>query len=297
MFIQVLVGFLIGITLYIVFMTKKIFFQVNEGTLAVISSYGKMKFQNETSKDLKTYQPGLHMKWPWQKVRTIIIMEQMIELSGEDGGTMAMASDGTLLRIDSKLRFTPLKNDLYSFLFSMERSIDHIKGIFVCLLHQEIGSFDKKKSHGSEMNQSKINSEVSSYAAIRSERGKLNKQILEFCKNKIANCYGVQFNGVDLTDILPPDELAEALNAVINAQSEAQRLYALTEAECKQKILAAQKGVSIAKAKAKATEEDIRKISEILNELKINGTLNLYLERRNVEVFSEAKISYIKRPI
>lgn len=297
MLTQALVGFSLGIIIYIVFMIKKSFFQVSEGTLAVISSYGKMKFKNEATKDLETYQPGLHMKWPWQKVHTIIIMEQMIELSGEDGGTMTMASDGTLLRIDSKLRFTPLKNDLYSFLFSMERSLEHIKGIFVCLLHQEIGSFDKKKSLIDEMDQSKLYSQVSSYAAIRSERGKLNKQILEFCKNKIANSYGIQFNGVDLTDILPPDELAEALNAVINAQSEAQRLYALTEAECKQKILSAQKGISIAKSKAKATEEDIKKISEILSELQINGTLNSYLERRSIEVFSESKISYIKRPI
>ncbi|APJ04645.1 SPFH domain-containing protein [Silvanigrella aquatica] len=294
MFLQILVGFYIGLSIYIIFLFKKIFFQVSEGHLAVLTSFGKVVFKNETEKSLKTFQSGLHMKWPWQKVHFISIMEQMIDLSGDDGCTMAMASDGTLLRIDSKLRFTPLKNELYSFLFSMERSFEHIKGLFICLLHQEIGSFDKKNPIN---NTTKLNTEVSSFASIRSKRGLLNIQIQDFCKNKIPNSYGIEFNGVDITDILPPNELANALNAVINSQSEAQRLYALTEAECEQRLLAAKKGIAIAKAKAKAIEEDIQKISEVLSELQRNNTLNLYIERRSMEVYSDAKISYIKRTL
>ncbi|MBX9838301.1 MAG: hypothetical protein K2X69_08270 [Silvanigrellaceae bacterium] len=296
MILQLLIGFSIGIIIYFIFMIKNSFFQVNEGSIAVLTSFGKIITSKNASENIKTYEPGLHIKMPWHKIKMISTMEQMIELSGEEGGTMTMASDGTLLRIDSKLRFTPLKSNIYSFLFSLEKPLEHIKGLFVCLLHKEIGSFENSKPK-SETNSIKLNDQISSYASIRSDRGILHKKILDYCKNKITNNYGIEFNGVDITDILPPDELAEALNAVINAQSEAQRLYALTEAECEQKLLAAQKGISIAKAKAKATEEDIKKITEILEKLQINGTLNLYLERRSCEVFSDSKISYIKRPI
>lgn len=300
MFEHILSGFFIGFAVYLIYMIKKCHFQVNEGTLVVLSSFGKALFLDEPNKYLQTYSPGLHFKWPWQKIHTVSIMEQMIDLSGEEGGTMTMTSDGTLLRIDSKLRFTPLIHDLYSFLFSVERPAEHIKGLFICLLHQEIGCFENKKPVLKENNPSTFhlstNTQVGSYAAIRSERGMLNKNIQEFCRSQIADCYGIRFEGVDVTDILPPDELAQALNAVINAQSEAQRLYAQTEAECEQKIMAAKKGISIAKAKAKATEEDIGKIAQILSELQNNGTLELYIDRRNVEVFSESRISYVKRP-
>jgi len=296
MILQIFIGFSIGLIIYFIFMIKNSFFQVNEGSIAILTSFGKALSYKNASENIKIYEPGLHLKFPWHKIKMISTMEQMIELSGEEGGTMTMASDGTLLRIDSKLRFTPLKSNIYSFLFSLEKPLEHIKGLFVCLLHKEIGSFESSKPK-TEINTIKLNNQISSYASIRSDRGVLNKKILDYCKNKITDNYGIQFNGVDITDILPPDELADALNAVINAQSEAQRLFALTEAECEQKILSAQKGISIAKAKAKATEEDIKKITEILETLQMNGTLGLYLERRSCEVFSDSKFSYIKRPL
>lgn len=89
--------------------------------------------------------------------------------------------------------------------------------------------------------------------------------------------------------------MANALNAVINSQSEAQKLFALTEAECEQKILSAQKGIEIAKAKANCSEEEIKKLSEVLLQLQRDNTLDKYIERRKNEVFSEAKILYYKR--
>ena len=98
-------------------MIKNSFFQVNEVSIAILTSFGKALSYKNASENIKIYEPGLHLKFPWHKIKMISTMEQMIELSGEEGGTMTMASDGTLLRIDSKLRFTPLKSNIYSFLF------------------------------------------------------------------------------------------------------------------------------------------------------------------------------------
>lgn len=295
MFENIILSFTIGIFIFLIYSLKKCFFQVNEGNIAILKNFGKAISINNSPSNLKIYKPGLHTKKPWQKAVKISVMEQIVELSGTDGDTMAMASDGTLLRIDAKLRFIPSLKDLYALIFSMENPLEHTKGLFTCILHQEISCFENKKLNNNDHSHELTN--VGSYAAIRSDRGLLNKHIQEFCNSKLGNTYGIQFENVDVTDILPPDELAQSLNAVINAQSEAQRLYALTEGACEQRIMAAKKGIDIAKAKAKATEEDIETMAKILEELQNAGTLNCYIERRHAEVFAESRISYVKRPL
>lgn len=57
-------------------------------------------------------------------------MEQILDLSGEECATMTMTSDGTLLRIDSKLRFTPQIDNLYSFIFRWKNLLNILKAYF-----------------------------------------------------------------------------------------------------------------------------------------------------------------------
>jgi regulator of protease activity HflC (stomatin/prohibitin superfamily) len=294
---EIALAFGSGLLLTLLFVATRCRFQVQEGHLAVLISFGKALHSGQ-KQQLKTFGPGLHLKWPWQVVHDVSVMEQMIDLSGEEGGTTAMASDGTMLRLDSKLRFTPLEDHLYHYLFSMERPIEHVKGLFICLLRNEIANFDQQDTRTDKeaLVPYLPNVRVGSYAAIRRERRLLNQHIQEFCKTQIGDRYGVRFDGVDLTDILPPDELAHALNGVMNAQSEAQRLLAQTEAECEQRMLAANKGLAIARARAKAVEDEIGTMAGLLTELQRNGTLDLYIDRRRGEVYADARLSYMKRP-
>jgi regulator of protease activity HflC (stomatin/prohibitin superfamily) len=129
---------------------------------------------------------------------------------------------------------------------------------------------------------------------IRRERVGLNKRIADFCQTKINGRYGVKFCAVDMTKILPPDEIAEALNAVINAQIGAEELFARAEGECQQRILSARKGVSISCSLAKAAEIEIATLSKFLSELQKQGTLQDYIKRRRVEVYSEARAVFRK---
>lgn len=290
-------AFVIGFLLYLVYLLPKCRFSVQEGHIAVSTIFGKAIRFSESSPQLKSFGPGFHLKWPWQKIQEVSLMEQMIELSGEEGGTTAMASDGTMLRLDSKLRFTPIKRDLYNFLFSIEKPIEHMKGLFICLLRNEIANFDHQQQEQKENPSVLSPIQVGSYAALRRERKMLNNKIQSFCKQQIGDRYGIRFDGVDLTDILPPDELAHALNGVINAQSEANKLNAQTECECQQRLLAAQKNFNIAQAKARAAEEEINTMTRLLSNLQENGTLALYVERRRAEVFAESRTSFIKRPL
>ena len=107
----------------------------------------------------------------------------------------------------------------------------------------------------------------------------------------------MQFHAVDLTDILPPDELADALNAVMRARTEADFLYARAEAECSQRVIAATQGIAIATQRASAIEVEMTQLASFLRELHHHHTLSPYLERRRNEVLAESRTLYIKRPV
>jgi regulator of protease activity HflC (stomatin/prohibitin superfamily) len=300
--IYMILAFSGGLGLYLLYLASfHLWLQVSHGHIAVLTAFGKAISSRESPRILRTLGPGLHFKWPWQKAVTVSVMEQMLELSGEEGGTTAMASDGTMLRLDSKLRFTPVEAGLYDYLFAMARPLEHMKGLFTCLLRNEIANFDhvgagpaRLVGAVSRLSDISPGEQTGSYALIRRERRRLNERIREFSCAEIGNRYGVRFEGVDLTDILPPDELAQALNSVINAQSGAAMVYAQTEAECEQRSMAAERGLDIAKAKANAVEIEISTMATILLTLQRHGTLGHYISRRRAEVLGDAKVAYIR---
>jgi regulator of protease activity HflC (stomatin/prohibitin superfamily) len=285
-------GLGLGFAVYSLVLIAQCVFRVEEGCLAVKTTFGRAQLSDENSRMVVTYGPGLHFKWPWEKQREISMMERIIDLSGEEGGVQAMAQDGTILRLDSKLRFSPMKEELYHYLFSLRNPMEHIKGLFTCLLRNEIANF---RSESDEERASAPGSPIQpgSYALIRRERKLLNQYIENFCRSRIGGHYGVKFNAVDLTDILPPDELAEALNAVMNAQTESETLYARGESECRQRVLASAQGVAIARERAKATETEILKLGEYLEDLERRKMLRAYVERRRAEVRNESRALFV----
>lgn len=281
------IGIIVGIVAYCLYISSRCLFRVEQGHLGVLTTFGSAVKDGTT---LRTYDPGLHFKWPWQRVHHVAMMEQSLELSGEEGGRTAMTFDGTILRFDSILRFQPVKAELEHFLFDLKSPHEHITGLFTSLLRNEIANF--RPPQGDDAAEGDATG--GAYAIIRRNRALLNQRIEEFCKTQIGRRYGVQFNAVDLTDILPPDELAEALNAVINAQTEAESMYAHAEAETQQKVVAAEKGVEIATARGVATELEIKTLGSFLVQLHADGTLGDYVDRRRAEVTSQSKTLYMR---
>ncbi|MBX3186835.1 MAG: SPFH domain-containing protein [Labilithrix sp.] len=287
-------GIALGLLVYALVIALRCSFRVEEGHLAVLTTFGRAETK-AGKHDLVTHGPGLHVKKPWQKVRTVSMKEQNLDLNAEEGGGTAMADDGTILRLDSFVRYVPVKEVLYEHMFGIEHPLDHITGLFTCLLRNEIANF-----RGNDVGEDSLSTrfdfsrQAGSYALIRRERKLLNERIQAFCQEKIDNRYGVRFNAVDLADILPPDELADALNAVMQAQSEAEARVFRAEGECQQRILASERGVDIAKARANAVEIEITKISSFLDELQARGVLKAYVERRRSEVTSESRALFLK---
>ena len=285
---NVIWGFLTGLCVLAAVLISRCFFRVPEGHLAVLVSFGRALADGPDHRSLRTYPAGLNLKAPWQEVHIVPVMEQNLDLSGDHRGLSAMTEDGTLLRFDSILRFAPLRERLYDYLFELRAPIEHITGLFACLLRNEIANF---RPDGPPAER-----EVGSYAMLRRERQHLHARIERFVRERIGERYGVRFHAVDLTDILPPDELADALNAVINAQAEAHALYARAEADNQQRVMAAERGVAIARQQARAAAEEARVLSAHLTRLHDSGVLPAYIARRRAEVYSEARSLFLHEP-
>lgn len=300
---MLMLGLVLGVIVCGVAVGLRCAFRVEEGHLAVLVTFGRAETKGGKHA-LVTYGPGLHSKKPWQKVVTLSMKEQNLDLNAEEGGGMAMADDGTILRLDSFVRYVPVEDVLYERLFGVERPLEHITGLFTCLLRNEIANFrgptralaegDQDEDAAALSARFDFAGQAGSYALIRRERKLLNDRIQQFCQAKIDNRYGVRFVAVDLADILPPDELADALNAVMQAQSEAEAQLFRAEGECQQRILASERGVRIARTRASAIEIEINGLAGFLEELHGRDVLDAYVARRRAEVTSESRALFLK---
>ena len=291
---MIIIGVILGIAAYLALLLSRCFFRVEEGHRALLSSFGALL--TAPSGEPYTYGPGLHRKAPWQIVHAVSVMEQNLDLSTQEGGRTAMAEDGTVLRFDSVLRYTPQASQLAHYVFGMRAPHEHIAGLFASLLRNEIANI---RTTISEPERAPLAldrpAEAGSYELLRGARHQLNGRIGEFCREHLGDRYGIEFRAVDLTDMLPPDELADALNAMMRARTEAQASYARAQAACSQQVLAAERGVEIARSSACAVESEIEQLGSYLSEMHKNHTLDLYAQRRRAEVFAESRTVFVRR--
>lgn len=288
---MITIGIILGIAAYMGHLLLRCFFRVQEGHRALLTSFGAI-VGDATGRPF-TFGPGLHRKAPWQVVHSVSVMEQNLDLSTQEGGRTAMTEDGTVLRFDSVLRYTPVPAQLHRYIFAMRSPREHIVGLFASLLRNELANIRSSKADRSAS--SELPAEAGSYALVRGARHQLNARIAEFCRDHLGDQYGIEFRAVDLTDMLPPDELADALNAVMRARTEAQANYARAEASCSQQLLSARRGVEIARDSANAMEAEILQLSSYLSQMNKNNTLDLYVRRRRAEVYSESRTVFVRR--
>lgn len=287
---MIITGLIIGVVVAVLWSFRASSVRVPEGHIAVLTSFGAA--EREQGGGLKTRPPGLLLKWPWQKVVLVSMMEQTIELAGE-GAIRTMAADGTALRLDAALRYQPNRAMLEEFLFGLQHPLEHVSTLFTCLLRNELANVQAAPAPAAHSVSSALPEEAGSYALIRRERGLLSSRIADFCKARIGDEHGIEFKAVDLTDILPPDELRDALNAVMQARSAAEAHHYRAESECRQRVLEARQGVSIARARASAAAEELETLGKALSTLQDKGVLQDYVRRRKAEVLAESRLLYV----
>lgn len=256
-------------------------FRVDEGHVGLLFAFKAARRAPDGK--LVVVAPGLHLKWPWESVRQVPMMEQSLALPA-DAGREAIAEDGTVLKLDASLRYSPTEAGLPQYLFGLKRPQEHLTQLWAALLRNELANVrdpDARELGGS-------------YAVIRRDRKRLDEKTEAACRAQLDGHYGVRFRAVDITDIHPPDELAEALNAVIAAQSRADEQYFRAQGESRQRLLAAKEGVEIARARARASADEVDILGGTLATLASAGTLREYVRRRRAEVLSESRAVFFK---
>jgi regulator of protease activity HflC (stomatin/prohibitin superfamily) len=282
-------GIILGVVLWLLWLAKDCFFRVEEGQLAVLTRFGGARKHNG---ELVTYGPGLHGKWPFEKALIVSLREQLFALSGEGGAEPVMLNDGTVIRVDGMLRYVPEAHQLERFLFGMHHPQEHLAGLFSCLMRNEVANVKVDRSAAAL---SVPDEEVGgAYALLRKSRRLVNERISAFCQANLGERYGVRFTAVDLTDIHPPDELADALNAVMRARALVDELRFRAESGCAQRVLAAEAGVSIAELRASAVEVEMVTLGKHLESLAADGVLKTYVQRRRDEVLADVRTVYMK---
>jgi regulator of protease activity HflC (stomatin/prohibitin superfamily) len=300
---SLLLGISLGALLLGLILTWLSYLRVEEGHLAVLTRFGEVvcesfqgselsaprKLDFTESKPVKLFRPGVHWKRPWDQVVVFSTMERVIDLSGEEGGKYAMAADGTVLRLDSKIRFFPKENDYYSYLFELKNPMAHIREMFTCIIRNEIANFRGEFSGDQDV--------LGSYSVIRRDRKRLNEQVEFICKDQIGVSYGIQFRGVDLIDIVPPQELEVALNGIQNAKTEAETMFARAEGDTRQKIVAAEQGVEIAKIRAESVAMELQTLAKMIKKLFKDGNIDDYLFHRKTELLGDSKMVFLQREV
>ncbi len=202
-----------------------------------------------------------------------------------------MLNDGNVIRLDSMLRYVPESDGLEHYLFGMHQRDEHLTGLFTCLMRNEVANVKVPPSKGTDL---KVTDDAGgAYAVIRRERQLINQRISEFCRQVLGDRYGVRFKAVDIVDIHPPDELADALNAVMSARAAADELRFRAESECAQRLLSAEEGVEIARLRAAAIETEMIGLGDHLVTLHESGVLDAYVNRRKDEVLSDVRTVYL----
>lgn len=275
-------GIGIGFALFLVWKARDCYFRVEEGQVGVVMRFGAARHGPDGK--LWLAEPGVHLKWSFEDVEIISLREQLVPLGGTEHAEHVMLNDGTVIRLHSMLRYAPRRDGIAQYLFGLHHRKEHVASLFSSLLRNEIANV--RAVAGEDLG--------GAYALVRRDRGLVNQRIADFAKQELGDRYGIDFQAVDITDIHPPDELADALNAVMSARAEADATRYRAESECAQRLMAAERGVQIAEAKAAAVEAEIDELGRHLGALHQAGVLPAYVARRKAEVLAESRTLFVK---
>lgn len=256
-------------------------FKVEEGHVASLTSFGKA--MREANGKLKLWQPGLHMKMPWHQAHQFSLMEKSVELRTNDQAFYAIAQDGTNLNLDTHIRIKASEENAEALLYKIENPVKHLKDYLSCVLRNEVANFGDTLSPGE--------------AFIRLRNGKkvFLSQYQKATEKQLKDRYGLELLGLDIVDVIPPEELATSLNSVQTAKAEGEQQIARAYALRETRMLSARESLEIAKAEGAASEKEIKVLGFHLSELKKKGTLLDYVTRRENEVYKKSRMSVVRK--
>jgi regulator of protease activity HflC (stomatin/prohibitin superfamily) len=277
-----IIGLAVGAGLIAIYAFFRAGFRVDTGTAATLTVFGR--FVRDSDGKVRTFGPGLHWKAPWARAIHVSLAERSLAASpasDKHKHIEALASDGTRIRVNARLRYRVTEDGVARFIADAKDAVEHLTGLFHVTVREQVARFEQAPS------------ELSAYTSLRLRMQDLQQRIQDAMKQAALAEYGICVVSVDLLQIDPPEELVDALNAVITSESEARALVSRTELQAQQRLLAAEQAVAIANARALATESEIRTVGTELATLADQGVLRDYVARRQLEVLGESQRVYL----
>ena len=299
------------------------FYTVDQNQRAVVTTFGKApRFGNKTTGDdpiseslrpdekeryvyplLDVTSPGLHFKFPWQKVYKVSIATQTVNIA-YDPDSPSANQDGTVLEAVTKdqlntglkgqIRYAVNEKNLYACLFGVKRPVSHVMGYFVSILRERIANFEAPihilPPEGETLPGQASHIPGISINDIRKNLSELNRQMEEECRSSVAR-YGIALDAALITEIDPPVEVESALAAINTAHNQVSSEISIAQAAADQKIVQSKRAVEIETLKAQAEVQLLRQLADQLSILKKNGadTMRLYLRNIKLKLFNQAK--------
>jgi regulator of protease activity HflC (stomatin/prohibitin superfamily) len=271
-------GVIIGGLFLLAFVFYRCYYIVNEGESVLLTSFGKPVADTK-----RGVSPGLHFKRPWHKLHRTSLRERLARVSG-DASHAALARDGTPLQIDATVRYQVQPNHLERYFFALDTGPKHLLYLYEGILRTAVANFDVDAPSAAG----------TSFEILRRERRRLVEELNRQYRSELSEQYGISFNALDVSGLYPPRELEDALNAVLQAQAQANSHRDEAEAISEQRIIAADSAVEVAQSKANAIRQEIAILGQFLRELSQRGTLEDYVHHRRSEILSQSKTVFVR---
>jgi regulator of protease activity HflC (stomatin/prohibitin superfamily) len=246
---------------------------------------------------------GPYFKWPWERIHKVNIATQTMNMAYDPespeanaGGTVldAVTKDQLVTGLTGQIRYRISEQNLYAYLFGVNRPVTHVMGYFVSVLRERVANFEAPPSEHSfggdgrtELASAAIGISIND---LRKNLSDINDHMLVECASSEAR-YGVALDASLITGIDPPREVESALAAINTAYNQVSSDISLAQAAADQKIVQSKRAVEIETLKAQAEVEPLTAMAAQLAELKRSGpgVLDAYLRNVRLRLFSKSR--------
>lgn len=255
---------------------------------------------------IESIGPGLHFKFPWEKVYKVSIATETVNMAydpenfkANKNGTLleAVTKDQLNIGLTGQIRYRVSEQNLYAYVFGIKNPITHVMGYFVAVLREKIANFgadarNEVKVSGNDSDMALT--EAVSINDLRKNLRDINDIMVHECETSNAR-YGIILEASLITGIEPPDEVESALAAINTAHNNVSSEISLAKAHADQTIVQSKRAVEIETLKAQAEVEPLIALANQLKAIKSNNpeVLRNYVRNARLKVISKAdKIIY-----
>jgi regulator of protease activity HflC (stomatin/prohibitin superfamily) len=323
---EILFGLVVGVIAFVfIYCLLGGIYTINQNERAVVTNFGKAeRIGNKTSLDLpiaQHFRPeekeryvypqvrvigpgGPYLRLPWQRVFKVSVATQTMNVAfdpdtpeANQKGTIldAVTKDQLNIGLTGQMRYRVSEQNLYAYLFGVNRPISHVLGYFISILRERIANYEAPTPADADQpvlekaNESLAKAGVS-INDLRKNLNDLNKQMDLECVSSAAR-YGVVLDASLITGIDPPPDIESALAAINTAHNEVSSNISLAQANADQRIEQSRRAVEIETNRAQADVQPLRWMAQQIADLKQSGeqALPAYIRNIRLDLFSKAK--------